>query len=179
MRCVQGCVQHNACMREGPRSPQWCSCGTCVMIDDDIRKLARDGRRVRFALRNLSLFYTPHESRRWTRLLDVLRNLQSSARRRRLRSRPWSAVAAISPSTRCVTHRLPFGPRGSPRNPNEPKITRSLARSLLSGPRSDRVHNTGVSFAEIIGNLVPRQKSTQGTTHRPIGPRIHRADTST
>ena len=27
------------------------------MIDDDIRKLARFGRRVRFALRNLSLFY--------------------------------------------------------------------------------------------------------------------------
>jgi hypothetical protein len=104
-------------------------------------------------------------TRRWTRLLDVLRNLQSSARRRRLRSRPWSAVAAISPSTRCVTHRLPFGPRGSPRNPNEPKITRSLARSLLSGPRSDRVHNTGVSFAEIIGQ--PRPAPKNHTRHDP------------
>ena len=93
---------------------------------------------------------------RCSRLLDVLKNLQSSARRRRLRSRPWSAVAATSPSTRCATTRLPFGPRGSPRIPNEPYRTRSMGRSLLSGPRSDRVHKTGVSLAEVIGQPPPK-----------------------
>jgi len=151
------------------------------MIDDDVGELAWDGRRVRFAHgKSVPVLTTLRSkaSRRWTRLLDVLRNLQSSARRRRLRSRPWSAVAAISPSTRCVTHRLPFGPRGSPRNPNEPKITRSLARSLLSGPRSDRVHNTGVSFAEIIGQ--PRPPPKIHTRHDPSADwTAKRADTST
>ena len=55
-------VQHNAPFHAFWK--EWCSCGTCVMIDDDVGEIAWDGRRERFAHRgNLSRFSHLYEAK--------------------------------------------------------------------------------------------------------------------